>query len=139
MHHERMKFAIEIIRSVPDHQVDLAGWQMSRAVILKPEGKTCNTICCAAGWIALDPEMQAQGMSVSSFSGGPRFKMGFGYDALAEFFEIPVNDATVLFSPRLAREFKQHESLSDRELWLLRMEQYTANPMQFMVNDRVSL
>jgi hypothetical protein len=133
MHHERMKFAIEIIRTIPENKIDLYYWQdrADSGYVSEPDAVTCGTICCVAGWLALDQRMRAEGMRASHLSGGPIFNGAFGYGALAEFFEIPRHEASALFSSRRKGETLKYGDVSDKEVWLRRVEWYTSNPQEF--------
>jgi hypothetical protein len=97
MNIDRFKRAIEIIEEKPDSQVMLKVWQQSNSVshysyISSKQEATCGTIACAAGWLALDPEMQAQGLK-SGYGGQPEFHFrgeicGVSFRALGLFFDV---------------------------------------------------
>jgi hypothetical protein len=126
----RFKRAIEIIEATPDHQVDLKVWQKAQSCfanyISSKEDATCGTIACAAGWLALDPEMQEHGL-YSGYGGEPRYNEGTKYissfEALGRFFGIPEFDAELLFSPRSMFE---DSDLTDKQVWLHRANTFLA-------------
>jgi hypothetical protein len=125
MNVDRFKRAIEIIEALPDEQVNLKVWQKENFAkyISSKQEATCGTIACAAGWLALDPEMQAQGLK-SGFCGQPEFHFrgeicGVSFRALGLFFDI--RDADTLFGPRVAwEESGDMERWTDKQIWLHR-------------------
>jgi hypothetical protein len=137
MNHERLKVAIDIIRSIPDDRFSLRLWQtnvdQTNGHTTKDWECSCGTIACAGGWLALHPDMRSQGLYPGR-SGEPRIGGFSGYDALAEFFEIGYQEARALFCPRLPYERKlpHLNPLSDKELWLYRMELFNSNPDRFV-------
>lgn len=120
MNVELFKRAIEIIEAIPEERLNLQNWIARR---FDPE---CSTICCAAGWLARDPEMQASGLSVGSY-GAPIFRGFAEYYALAAFFCISLYDAEVLFHPRHSRGVAiewERKFKTDKELWLDRARSF---------------
>jgi hypothetical protein len=126
----RFKRAIEIIEEIPDNQINLKVWQKSQTCpanyISSKEYTTCGTIACAAGWLAIDSEMQAQGLT-SGYGGEPRYSEGSEYissfEALARFFDILEFDAELLFSPR---NILEDSELTDKQVWLHRAKAFLA-------------
>ena len=81
----------------------------------------CGTTCCAAGYAALDPMLQAEGLQLVSWDGNtiiktkadflnlskesaegvvyPTYKFSTYFAALADFFGILIRDSEYLFSP----------------------------------------
>jgi hypothetical protein len=129
----RFKRAIEIIEGTPDNQVNLKFWQHSivssdpaTRYISSKKDATCGTIACAAGWLALDPWMQEQGLW-SGYGGEPRYKEDCyffnSFEALGRFFSIPEFDAELLFSPRTIFEYSD---LTDKQVWLRRAKNFLA-------------
>jgi hypothetical protein len=124
----RFKRAIEIIEATSDNQINLKVWQKSQTFpsnyISSKEDATCGTIACAAGWLAIDPEMQAQGLTCG-YGGEPRYNEGTKYissfEALGHFFGIPEFDAEVLFSPR---NIFEDSELTDKQVWLHRAKAF---------------
>jgi hypothetical protein len=133
MNVDRFTRAIEIIEALPDEQVNLKVWQkenFARYISSKQEA-TCGTIACAAGWLALDPEMQAQGLK-SGFCGQPEFHFrgeiyGVSFHALGLFFDILDIEADTLFGPRVAwEESEDMECWTDKQIWLHRAKTFLA-------------
>lgn len=133
MNVERLDQAIAIIdKRIPDAQLELKLWQ-------KPEGLTddwmyifvmdaaeasCKTICCAAGWLCIQPEMKEQGLSLSA-TGAPNYHNGKReyrlFLALEKFFDISEDEADFLFGMRVHRErIGIFENMTDKEVWLHR-------------------
>jgi hypothetical protein len=143
MNHELLKLGIEIVRAIPDSQFDLWVFQAYRLgdgkFATELEQATCGTICCAAGWMALNPVMHRAGLYTSWNTGNPMFDMGeedvlSGVDALAAFFDISFNEAQALFGPRMSFEtayFGSSSVMSDKQLWLRRAESFTGNRQRF--------
>lgn len=115
---ELLKDAVAIIRGIPADRLDLNDWQQHNddAAILV-EQISCGTIACAAGWLALHPDMRARGMGISYISGAPLFEGKVGYPALAHFFGINEDEAQILFGPRDQASSRRK---SDREVWVER-------------------
>lgn len=129
----RFKRAIEIIESLPDAQLNLKVWQKSIGFkyIISADQATCGTIACAAGWLALNPEMHAQGLSCGH-SGQPLYRDGEGnyfsqFDALRIFFGIGERDADSLFEERTIYEMTgDRMQYTDKEIWLNRARSFLA-------------
>jgi hypothetical protein len=145
MNHDLFKRAIEIIRAVPEKQIDLRLFQFFRIghdglFVTTLKEADCGTLCCAGGWLALDPEMQKAGLYVDPVHGAPALDFSndktrlLGVDALAAFFDIKESEASALFSPRKFIEncyFGAQSQCSDKELWLRRAESFTSNRERF--------
>lgn len=74
---------IKILEKIPNEKFDINTWQM-RSV-------GCNTVCCAAGWAALDPEFIDAGFKMSEDYFGsvmPSYKGMLPYESLQEFFGL---------------------------------------------------
>lgn len=130
----RFKRAIEIIEELPDSQLDLKVWQKAHdawaGYIGSNTKATCGTIACAAGWLALHPEMQEQGLS-AGYCGQPRYSgMDIphnGFRALELFFDIFREDADFLFQSRTIYESTfGREQFTDKQIWLQRAKQFLA-------------
>ena len=129
MNVERLQQAIKIIEGLEDKQVDLRGWQVSAengTTVKSMSEVDCGTIACAGGWIALNLEMQEQGLSVG-LMGTPKYKGYLNFTALALFFELPMQTAEWLFNRVMDDESTRAVSLeswgariSDRRIWLNR-------------------
>jgi hypothetical protein len=132
MNVERFKKAIELIEKTPDEQINLRVWQKAgRNRVTSRAQANCGTIACAAGWIALDPEMQEEGMSVGDF-GQPiypyRGQHLDGFDALQYFFDIRDVEVDYLFESRRNSELVNGlEKYSDRNIWLRRAHNLLAD------------
>jgi hypothetical protein len=128
----RFKRAIEIIEALPDEQLNLKVWQQSfdkaGGYISSNQQATCGTIACAAGWLALNPEMQEQGLS-SGFGGQPEFWgedfRALSFRALELFFDIRDVDADSLFQSRTVYEScGDRVEFTDKQIWLQRAKHY---------------
>lgn len=127
MNTPRFRRAIEIIEAIPDFQLNLREWQRSTdhigGYIISSEQATCGTIACAAGWLALHPDMQAQGLT-SGYCGQPHVRgetCGVSFRALELFFDIPDIDAYFLFGSRVGwEESGDMANLTDKQVWLNR-------------------
>lgn len=135
MNSERLKECIAIIEAIPANRLDLDSWQKSTGPFPvfadRLQNTHCGTIACAAGWLALYPQMQAHGLLVS-YRGRPVFthnqQIFYGTDALARFLDIRDVEADRLFTHR--RQFEKCEpfkEMSDKELWLYRARQLLAS------------
>ena len=134
MNVDRFKQAIAIIEEIPDEQLRLKHWQASydkgSGYIGSNAQATCGTIACAAGWLALHPDMQAQGLS-SGYCGMPRYSetgpMYSGFTALQLFFDIRDIDADLLFQSRNWYESDgDMGQLTDKQIWLKRAKIFLA-------------
>lgn len=128
MNIERLKQAIAIIEAIPDEKVNLRTWQRQKniydATVTKMEDVSCGTLACAAGWLVLHPDMQAQGLKVG-LSGNPVYNNGrrqlINFYALATFFDIRDVEADSLFQSRNSSEMRGgNEDLTDKQIWLQR-------------------
>lgn len=60
---------------------------------------SCGTVCCAMGYIALQPKYNRLGLTVeSSFVHCPKYGSSSGWHAVSEFFGISQTEAVYLFS-----------------------------------------
>lgn len=144
MNVERLQQAIEIIKAVPDTQFDLETWQQGIDGRLTNSCRLvdtldCRTLACAGGWLALHPDMQAQGLYVG-IGGEPAILRQvkvfqenryeniptYGFSALAEFFDTTIATAEYLFGQRIRLEILR-DPRSDKEVWLDRAETLIAN------------
>jgi hypothetical protein len=127
---ELFKDAIAIIRGIPEDRLNLEDWQSRKASSLyqglrllghpvrQPGDIDCQTIACAAGWLALHPKMQKLGIEVSPSSGSPVFHSEWGGAAFAKLFNITEEEGVCLFSSRHLEE--QENKISDRDTWVAR-------------------
>jgi hypothetical protein len=119
--HPRLRAAYAIIDGIPETRIDLDTWRRDSGKI------TCGTIACAAGWLALHPDMQAMGLS-ALLNGGPAYQGLEGFGALAQFFGIDTATAGHLFSymgsyydpPTCRGSFPW----SDKAIWLARVRNF---------------
>jgi hypothetical protein len=125
MNFELFDKAVDFIASREDKQLNLGNWQAFKPHITPSSAAVnCGTIACAGGWIALNPEFEALGMSAGSF-GAPRFRGLSSYDALAKLFDISINDARDLFYFKTSEDTETFgesafDIMTDRQLWLSR-------------------
>ena len=135
MNVERFNRAIAIIRGIPDAQLELKLWQHPAGMtdewlykyVLRADEATCGTICCAGGWLCIQPEMQAQGLSLSAM-GSPQYHDGKKeyrlFYALEKFFGITENESDSLFGRREGHEFEgEYEGMTDKQVWLKRAKE----------------
>lgn len=141
MNFERMQQAVAIIRDIPDDQLSLLYWQHEppgeNETFARNIGQTnCGTIACAAGWLALHPAMQEQGLYADG-DGEPMFQSPiidrnwpkkYGFFALSIFFDITKDEASELFGQRSDADGNDDEEpeLSDKQVWLMRAEKLIA-------------
>lgn len=150
MNLERLNQAIAIIEKIPDAQLDLKLWQ-------RPEGMTddwmyiyvrdaakakCGTICCAAGWLCIQPEMKAQGLSLSA-TGAPNYNNGTReyhlFLALEKFFDISEEESDFLFGRRYSSErIGIFENMTDKQVWLHRAKEMKMNYEDKKVGPRIA-
>lgn len=121
----RLRDAYAIIDGIPEERIDLSSWLANG-----DSAHDCNTLACAAGWLAMHPAMNKKGLKRAP-KGMPRIwtKVGFvyGYHALAEFFGVTSEDAFEIFRPRRHRsnlDPENRENFSDKELWKFRVQTF---------------
>jgi hypothetical protein len=125
MNFELFDKAVDFIASREDKQLNLGNWQVfSSHVTSSSAAVHCGTIACAGGWLALNPEFEAIGVSAGSF-GAPRFCGLSHYGALAKLFDIPECEARDLFYFRTSADADtfgevENDLMTDRQLWLSR-------------------
>jgi hypothetical protein len=132
MNFERMNQAIAIIKDIPDDQLSLLYWQhepeAENETFARDMAQTnCGTLACAAGWLSLHPAMQEQGLFADR-DGEPIHLLGtkrrYGFNALAQFFDLLISEAEGLFGQR--QEGEGGEEMTDKQVWLLRAENLIA-------------
>jgi hypothetical protein len=125
MNFELFDKAVDFIASREDRQLNLGNWQAFAPNITPSSAAVhCGTIACAGGWIALNPEFEALGVSAGSF-GAPHFGGLASYEALAKLFDISEYNARKLFYFRTFDDVDvfgevAYENMTDRQLWLSR-------------------
>lgn len=123
MNVERLQQAIRIIEQTPDSQLQLSIWQYPVDDIYATcmEQADCTTIACAAGWLCLHPDMQAQGLYAGPSGIPETANMSTPFAALGEFFGIQRLQAIDLFTNRSGGEwYSWYLEMTDRQLWLTR-------------------
>jgi hypothetical protein len=121
---ELLKDAYAIISGIPDDNFRLSTWFWLN------NGKSCGTIACAGGWLALHPDMQERGLGVNPRTDFPTFDGDEGYSALGKFFGVGDDDATRLFSGRHTYDrglVRPRVYMSDKKLFLARVRKYLSN------------
>lgn len=126
-----LRDAYAIIDGIPAERIDLENW-------LDKDNSPghCNTIACAAGWLALHPGMQKLGL-MSYYNGEPMFiesdlykgvRASQGYAGLSKFFGLESEDqARDLFGTRAFESPYDPENrvgLTDKELWKARVRNF---------------
>ncbi len=127
--------AVDFISSLDDQQLDLEDWQRvnyGRKVATSSKDVVCGTIACAAGWLALNPEFEAYGLSTGLMgtprlgdrNAGYRAEYSVGYRAMSELLDLPLRIAMNLFYFRNDKDRALFgvdlKHLTDRQLWLSR-------------------
>lgn len=121
-----LRDAYAIIDGIPKERFELSQWRQGGR---SPNG--CGTIACAAGWLAMHPEMQDRGL-LPGTAGMPEFRnehghVSYRYDALALLFGISKIEATAIFSTRFTGgrfDPSGPEQLCDKELWKARVRNF---------------
>jgi hypothetical protein len=119
MNVELLDRAIDIIAGLAEEQVDLSAWRSG--CFESAQEVTCGTICCAGGWLALNPEMQALGLTHDD-NGSPMLDGCSGYSALAQLFDLSYGEGFKLFKyvSHYDAQWMATDALSDKEIWLNR-------------------
>jgi hypothetical protein len=87
---DRLQHLITVLQNVPLERFDISNWRV---------GGACGTVCCAAGWAALDPQFNEQGLVMP----GTRPLLILedetldGFDALQVFFELTSEQVLYVF------------------------------------------
>ena len=114
MNRERIQSAIAMMKRVTHRYFDMTNWQNELYGHIKQIAQTesklhaCGNTACFAGHLALAPEFQKAGGSVSK-TGAPVFNGLLEASAVAEYFDIPYE---------LARDL----TLSGRDFYPVRFE-----------------
>ncbi|GAC1605787.1 MAG: hypothetical protein NVS3B3_04320 [Aquirhabdus sp.] len=120
---ELLKDAYAIIDGIPEKQFDL------ETFVKKGSNKpTCCTIACALGYLAMHPQFNALGLTISEdavlmLNG----RLSFFYEDVASMiFNISSNDARNLFifAGGSALEPKDIHNVSDKQNWKLRVKAF---------------
>lgn len=121
-----LRDAYAIIDGIPEDRFNLDLW--------RTKGKSpreCGTIACAAGWLAMHPEMRKKGL-LNGEGGKPIFLDDLAierteFHALAKFFCMTYEQAAGLFCARWCGSPYDPQSLrgySDKELWKYRVRKF---------------
>jgi hypothetical protein len=104
MNRERIQDAITMMKDVTHRHFNMSGWQSKdHSYVLwiaqtESELHACGNTACFAGHLALSPEFQKAGGSVSK-TGAPVFNGLLEDSAVAEYFDIPYELAGDLTLP----------------------------------------
>ena len=104
MNRERIKSAITMMKRAIPRYFDMANWQnephghIIQIAQTESELHGCGNTACFAGHLALSPEFQKAGGSVS-ITGAPSFNGLLEASAVAEYFDIPYELARDLTLP----------------------------------------
>ena len=122
-----LRDAYQIIDGIPESNFALKYWLDEDS--WKKAEPDCGTIACAAGWLALHPDMKKLGLTRDQM-GTPMYLDMDGYDALAAVFGINWQDARNLFGTRgMSRLDEPREGtvmMTDKKLWMYRVRQFLA-------------
>jgi hypothetical protein len=138
---ERLRDAFAIIDGIPKKAFDLDMWVSQRG-----KNKSCGTIACAAGWLAMHPKMNGFGLT-NSMGGAPEFKGLTSFAALREFFHLNYREGDLFEaagSGYADNELPKHVrvALSDKQLWkrrVLRLFQAYNEPFDPKVGEGLLL
>lgn len=112
---DRLRDAFAILDGIPKKAWRLEAWRS------RGSAPVCGTIACAAGWLAMNPTMNEQGLT-GGVGAYPLCGGMSGYGALRKFFNLDTTTGDV-FCPRgygyKDRELTktQLQALSDKQLW----------------------
>ena len=104
MNRERIQAAIAMMKDVTHRHFDMTNWQnephghIIQIAQTESELHGCGNTACFAGHLALSPEFQKAGGSVSK-TGAPVFNGLLEASAVAEYFDIPYELARDLTLP----------------------------------------
>ena len=126
MNHELLRKAIEVIERIPEEQFDLDTFY-SRFEGDYPGAKSCGTIACAAGWLAVDKEFSASSglrpretiwnqFTITDRPPAYNHISELWFKPLARVFGMSDEDTIYLFNSRIGSSIKG----SDKEVWLAR-------------------
>jgi hypothetical protein len=135
MNVELFKDAIAIIAGIPYKQVSLRNWQKDMhpfrsRTVHQTHRIDCGTVCCAAGWLALHPDMRKLGLRNGALGEPVLKRKGHlydleDYDALAELFGIDYKEAMALFGPGISEQERPNNE-NDKVVWLNRARKLLA-------------
>jgi hypothetical protein len=78
----------------------------------------CNTAACAAGWLCRSKWMQAEGLEID-YSGFPLYEGSRGFEALALFFEVEIEDGQYAANDAIiGRVFSGEDYASPSVAWM---------------------
>ena len=117
-----LRKAYAIIDGIPEDRFDLSSILHGG----NPNPHACGTIACAAGWIAMHPDFQELGLTLTSY--GSILFNGHAkgcWIVMAEILGITVHDSIIIFDGR--NDFERRGKLgklSDKELWKYRVRKF---------------
>jgi hypothetical protein len=123
-----LRDAYAIIDGIPESQFNLDHWRKKGR-----SPRECGTIACAAGWLAMNPEMRKKGL-LNGEGGKPVFVDDLAikrteYHALAKFFCMNLEQAIGLFCSRYVGSPYDPDpyeayNYSDKEFWKYRVRKF---------------
>lgn len=111
-----LRRAYQIIDGIPDTRIRLAYFSNG----FSPH--ECDTIACAAGWLAMHPEFNALGLHLNCVGGIEVDGVGnsWGWDTrLAYLFEISSDEAETIFGKRA-----ELGRMTDKQVWQARVRKF---------------
>lgn len=101
MNVERLKELVNLLKTIPEANFNLAAWVGiggSETLIDVEQQRLidCGTVCCAVGWACSHPPFIEQGLHWDSLD-YPAYQDSNAWDAVEAFFEIPIEVAEYLF------------------------------------------
>ena len=96
----RMNLLLDVLKHVPPDRFDLAHWVRNPETLVDGRA-TCGTGACAAGWLALDPRAQAEGLEIRMIGFGVWifYKDKTLINSLTTFFDSNLDLVEAIFLP----------------------------------------
>ena len=82
---------------LPSEKVDLCVWRNTEGSFKDEQLFKCGSTACAIGWMTSSPVFQAIGFTMDSDSCQPFFEAAYGWEAVADFFDVTLIEAMCLF------------------------------------------
>ncbi|KVQ35726.1 hypothetical protein WK03_35245 [Burkholderia cepacia] len=138
---ELLRDAFAIIDGIPDSSLNLATWRQ------KGRKHECGTLACAAGWLAMHPDMNELGLSTGiPYDGMPLFEASSGFSALREFFGLDFHSQNIFEGAGYGYKDGElgdlRKDMTDKQLWkrrVLRLFQEYNEPFDPMVGEGLHL